>query len=182
MNLVEWLTGATELIITLIPIELLTIAPDVLPTRNFASLKSPTCAENSLSMRTLLCFKSQWTIETWHWWWRYSNAVPTSRAMLILWIKFNAVLFSIPHISDGAGCSHFLKLPLGMKSSTKALTSYSCPWKSMAEQEVMVFTRFQRWIFLRASHSAMKLFLAPGTTSLSTLMATTCSLPGKIPL
>lgn len=59
MNLVEWLTGATELIITLIPIELLTIAPDVLPTRNFASLKSPTCAENSLSMRTLLCFKSQ---------------------------------------------------------------------------------------------------------------------------
>jgi len=61
------------------------------------------------------------------------------------------------------GCNHFSRLPLALKL---------LPWKSMLEQEVMIFTRFRCRMFLKAPHSSMKLLDAPRRCRLRTLIAT----------
>ena len=109
----------------------------------------------SLLRRIFLGFKSQWTIGTGQPWWRYSNDDATSIIMFNLCSISNSWLWEY---------NHFLRLSLGMYSSTKAL-------KSMLLQLLMIFTRFQWRILHNTSHSASKLLNPPSIFKLKTFMA-----------
>ena len=80
--------------------------------RNLTKPKFPTCLIISLSRRTLLGLRSQWTIVEWQWWWRYSNALAISMAIFILWRRFKflfskgAHLFSQLDATAHLGCHY----------------------------------------------------------------------------
>jgi len=77
-------------------------------------------------------------------------------------------------------CSHISKLPLGMYLNMRALNS--SPLESIVEHEVMTLTRFRCRMFLRDSHSAMKLIDDPCKFKLKTLIATGFLVSSNVPL